>query len=76
MTLPDVAQGDPHVAAHNNERHLLNAVQTLTDATFVGKLSSSYATVSDSDGAPLTDQRVRVVVDRFGDIDDIIVETN
>lgn len=27
MPLPDVAQGDPHVAAHNTERHLINDLE-------------------------------------------------
>lgn len=26
MSLPDVVKGDPHVAAHNNERHQINAL--------------------------------------------------
>src|SRR6478736_7962669 len=42
MTLPDVAQGDPHVAAHNDERELINALQTLTDETFVDGIDARY----------------------------------
>jgi len=42
MTLPDVAQGDPHVAAHNNERHLINAIQNVTDVDFASNLADSF----------------------------------
>lgn len=40
MSLPDVAQGDPHVVAHNNERHLLNDIQDLSDEVFANALST------------------------------------
>lgn len=38
MSLPNVAQGDPHVAAHNAERAMINALQNLDDATFLTAL--------------------------------------
>lgn len=34
--LPDVAQGDSHISAHNNERHAINDLKTLTET---GRLS-------------------------------------
>lgn len=41
MALPNVAQGDPHVAAHNNERQLLNKLQDLSDPDFAQGLSAA-----------------------------------
>lgn len=41
MALPNVAQGDPHVAAHNNERQLLNKLQDLSDPEFAQGLSAT-----------------------------------
>lgn len=38
MALPVVAQGDPHVSAHNAERLVINSLQDLSDAVFVGAL--------------------------------------
>lgn len=43
MALPDVAKGDPHIKAHNNERQLINKIQDLTDTDFARNLSVSIA---------------------------------
>lgn len=39
MSLPDIDRNAPHVAAHNNERHALNALQNFTDSEFVDNLT-------------------------------------
>lgn len=38
MALPDVAQGDPHTAAHNDERHLINSIRDISDTEFAEML--------------------------------------
>ena len=41
MTLPEVALGDPHVSAHNNERSAINALQDLSDPVFTAGLTAT-----------------------------------
>ena len=45
MALPNVAKGDPHVKAHNDERKLLNDIQKLEDADFKAGLNASIREV-------------------------------
>lgn len=52
----------------------LEALVKDDDSATAEALSARYARVSDGDGAPLSGQQVRIVVDSFGDIDDIVVE--
>lgn len=44
MALPNVASGDPHVLAHNNERAAINALSTLTDPVLKSGLDAGYVT--------------------------------
>lgn len=55
MSLPNVAKGDPHVQAHNEERQLISKLQDLSDPEFQSELSATIAT-------EITDQ-VAVAVD-------------
>lgn len=47
--LPDVAQGDSHILAHNNERHSINDLKTLTET---GRLSQTELDKLVSTGVP------------------------
>lgn len=47
--LSNVAKGDPHVAAHNDERQLINAIQSVTDPAFSTIISTM---ISDLSGVP------------------------
>lgn len=44
MTLDDVQLRDPHPEAHNAERHAINALQGLTDTTFLSNLEEVFVT--------------------------------
>lgn len=46
MALPPVAAGDPHAAAHNNERTLINTIQDVTDPTFKAALDAEISTIA------------------------------
>jgi len=46
MSLPNVAKGDPHVAAHNAERALINKIQDLSDPTFSTELTTLIASMN------------------------------
>jgi hypothetical protein len=37
-------------------------------------LSATYVSVADSTGAPVTNRHTRIVLDEFGEIDDIVSE--
>lgn len=43
--LPDVVRGGEHVSAHNDERHLINGLQDVTDPDFVKALKAGYVGV-------------------------------
>lgn len=46
MALPDVTRANPHVAAHNDERHLINSLQNVNDSTFVAALNPVTTTTA------------------------------
>lgn len=46
MALPPVAAGDPHAAAHNSERDLINDIQDVVDPTFKAALDEEISTIA------------------------------
>lgn len=54
MALPDVASGGPHVASHNEERHMINALQDITDPVFLAALEAAISLVTDGLDTRLT----------------------
>lgn len=60
MVLPDVVKGDPHVAAHNDERHLINQIQYLSDPEFRAGLLSEIESGADLMAAARPRDWVRV----------------
>lgn len=50
MPLPNVSENDPHVAAHNAERSLINGIQNLSDSLFRSNLTSFVEDIAPGGG--------------------------
>lgn len=63
MALPNVSSGQPHVAAHNNERAVINALQAVTDPDFMQALSDYVAGMLPPETGPVEISHISGLVD-------------